>query len=78
MLYARELIEFMGAFPGRDFKMADLVGYIANGRQLELREKRAVRKAAHRAVDALASTGCILVRPPRASRGGFAHYRWKG
>ena len=77
MLYARELIDFMGAFPGRDFKMVELVGYIANGRTLDLREKRAVRKAAHRAVDALAASGCILVRPPRASRGGFAHYRWR-
>ena len=77
MLYVAEVVELMAAFPGRDFKMADLVGYIANGRALEIREKRAVRKAAHRAVDALASTGCILVHPPRASRGGYAHYRWK-
>jgi hypothetical protein len=77
MLYARELIEFMGAWPGRDFKMVELVGYIANGRVLDIREKRAVRKAALRAVEALSASGCILVRPPRASRGGFAHYRWK-
>lgn len=77
MLYARELIEFMGAWPGRDFKMNDLVGYIANGRALELREKRAVRKATLRAVEALAKTGSLIVRPPRASRGGYAHYRWR-
>lgn len=77
MLYARELIEFMGAFPGRDFKMVELVGYIANGRKMDVREKRAVRKAALRAIDALSSSGCVLVRPPRATRGGYAHYRWK-
>jgi hypothetical protein len=77
LLYVSEVVELMAAFPGRDFKMAYLVGYVANGRTLDLREKRAIRKAVHRAVDALASTGCILVRPPRASRGGFAHYRWR-
>lgn len=76
MLYARELIDFMGAYPGRDFKMAELVGHVAAGRALDLRQKRAVRKATLRAVEALASTGCVLVRPPRAARGGFAHYRW--
>jgi hypothetical protein len=77
MLYVSEIVDLMAAFPGRDFKMAHVVTYVVDGRQMDLREKRAVRKAVLRAIDALAATGCILVRPPRASRGGFAHYRWR-
>lgn len=78
MLYATEIIELMAAFPGRDFKMAHVVNYVIDGKEINLREKRAVRKAVIRAITALSSTGCVLIRPPRASRGGYANYRWRG
>jgi len=77
LLYAREIMELMGAYPGRDFKMVELVTYVLGDQEADLRTKRAVRKGALRAIEALSSTGCVLVRPPRASRGGYAHYRWK-
>ncbi len=66
----------MGAYPGRDFKMADLVRYVLDGRDVSLKEKRAIRKGTLRALEALSGTGCVLIRPPRASRGGYAKYRW--
>jgi hypothetical protein len=39
MLYVREITDLMAAFPGRDFKMAEIVRYVAgagagwNGKQ---------------------------------------------
>lgn len=77
MLYVRELIDLMAAFPGRDFKMIDLVRYAANGRTLDNRGKRALREGVLRAVKALAGTGAVLIRPPSQQRGGYAVYRWK-
>lgn len=77
MLYAREVIELMAAYPGRDFRMVELVRYCAHGRELDLRGRRAVRKGVQRAVEALAATGVVLVRPPAVRRGGYAVYRWR-
>jgi hypothetical protein len=77
LLYATEIIDLMAAYPGRDFKMVEIVTYVIGDKAADIRTKRAVRKGALRAIEALQSTGCVLVRPPRASRGGYAHYRWK-
>jgi hypothetical protein len=77
MLYVREIMDLMGAYPGRDFKMVEIVNYVTGDRDTDVRKKRAIRKGALRAIEALQSTGCLLVRPPRASRGGYAHYRWR-
>lgn len=77
MKHAKSLIELMAAYPGRDWKMSELVRYVSDGKELDLRARRAVRKGVLRALDALAATGCVLVRPPSVKRGGFAVYRWK-
>lgn len=77
MLYARELIELMAPYPGRDWRMVELVRYVSNGKDLDVRGKRAVRKGVIRALGVLATTGCVLVRPPSVARGGYAVYRWK-
>jgi hypothetical protein len=76
MLYVRELIDCMEKEPKRDFKMIELVNRISGNQTLTIREKRAIRRSVLRALQALRDTGSVLVRPPRAARGGFAHYRW--
>lgn len=67
----------MGAFPGRDFRMVAIVRYVADGRQLDLKGRRALRKAVLRVLESLEESGSILVRPPRAMRGGYALYQWR-
>lgn len=77
MQYAREVMELMGAYPGRDFRMVELVRYVGNGRELDLRSKRAMRKAVLRVLGYLAGAGVVLVRPPASQRGGLTTYRWR-
>jgi hypothetical protein len=77
MKYARELMELMAAYPGREWKMAQLVRHCTAARVMTIKETRANRKAVLRALEALAVTGAVLVRPPSAARGGYAHYRWR-
>ncbi|MDB5966480.1 MAG: hypothetical protein JWQ72_2980 [Polaromonas sp.] len=56
--------------------MAEFVRYVAAGRTLSEKDKRTFRKGVLRALETLRESGCVLVRPPKASRGGFAKYRW--
>lgn len=77
MRYAREVIDLMGAYPGRDFRMIEILHYVTNGKTLSVREKRAMRKGVLRVVQQLSESGTVLVRPPSHARGGYAVYRWK-
>ena len=70
MMYAREIIELMGAYPGRDFKMVEIVNYVTGDLGADLRRKQAIRKGAIRALHALSAAGCVMVRPSNARRGG--------
>jgi hypothetical protein len=77
--YAREIIELMAAYPGREFKMDEIVRYIAGskGRQrLEALEREAVRRSARNALKALADSGCVSIHYPSSANGSFALYRW--
>ncbi|MDR0274147.1 MAG: hypothetical protein LBI48_02165 [Burkholderiaceae bacterium] len=76
MLYVREISDLMAAYPGRGFKMQEIVRYVAGGRRLDGRARYALHKSTLRALVALQEAGVVLVRPPRAARGGFALYRW--
>jgi hypothetical protein len=75
--HAKEVIELMAAFPGRDFRIREILIYASRGRELSQRERHAMRISVSRALQALAEAGSVLVRPPRAARGGFAQYRWR-
>lgn len=74
MKFATQVIELMSAYPGRDFKMAELVRY-ARPRATP-REKLAVRRAIARVLDSLEAAGSISKNRSRI-RGSFAKYRWK-
>lgn len=77
MLYAREVIELMGAYPGREFRMVQIVRYVTKNKHMDLRERRATRKAVLRALAAFAESGAVFVRPPEATRGAPVFYCWK-
>lgn len=76
MKFAHDVMDLMGAYPGREWRMVQIVRYVANGKTLDLKERRAVRKGVHRVLMALADSGTVTVRPEK-SRGGPAWYAWR-
>lgn len=75
MKYAKEIIELMSAFPGRDFRPKELVRECSKGRELTIQERTRVRVGVWRVLQELQTTGVILVSPAR--HGASARYRWK-
>lgn len=74
MKYAHEVLDLMGAYPMRSFRMIELVRHVTRGRSLEPRERDAARKAVQRVLDALVEVGSAQVSAPAAGRGAFAEY----
>lgn len=77
MKYASEVIELMGAYPGREFRMREIVRYATKGRAMGEQERKATRLAIWRAVCAFIDNGSILTREEKAKRGAPVFYRWK-
>jgi hypothetical protein len=75
--FASEVIELMGAFPGRDFRIGDVISYVRNGRELTDKQARAMREAVARVLAALEESGSIIVVRPFTNQRGWAYYRWK-
>ena len=74
MKYAREVIGLMASFPGRPFRMKNLVEYVDPG--ATGRERLRIRVAIGRVLQMLRESGHIDVGPTRLSRGRFATYTW--
>lgn len=72
--YAREVIDLLGAYPGRDFKPGHIVRYVA-AQRCELVRPR-LRVGVHRVLIALVESGQVERDPPRRY-GSYAVYRWK-
>ena len=77
MRFASDVIDLMGAYPGRDFRMAHIVRYVTNNREMNLKERRAARKAILRVLEAFIENGTVAKLPPTAERGAPVFYRWK-
>lgn len=75
MKYASQLLEIMAAYPGRPFRMMELVNYIA-GNHAEHREKQQVRKGVWRVLQLLEASGHIDIEA-QEGRGAAARYVWK-
>jgi hypothetical protein len=75
MIYARETIDLMAAFPGRKFRMIHLVNYIA-GTHADARQKKQVRMGVWRVLKMLEESGHIDVEM-QSGRGASAQYAWK-
>jgi hypothetical protein len=75
MKYAKELMDLMAAYPGRRFRMLEIVNYIA-GRNADTREKKQVRMGVWRVIQMLEESGHIEVEA-QSSRGATARYAWR-
>lgn len=76
MKYASKVIELMASYPGRDFRMIEIVRYVCPAPE-STEARHAVRIAVSRVLLSLSDCGTILIRPPRVARGGYALYRWR-
>jgi len=72
--YAHEVIDLLAPYPGRQFRMADIVRYVAPNAQGADRQR--VRNGVLRVLESLADNGSVAVEPA-AYRGGFATYAWQ-
>jgi transcription initiation factor IIE alpha subunit len=77
LLYVAEIVELMAAFPGRDFRIGDVINYVRNGRDLSDKQARAMREGVSRALQALAETGSVAVVRPFTNQRGWAYYHWQ-
>lgn len=75
MKYASEVIELMGAYPGRLFRMVEIVRYVCPSPRSP-RERSAVREAIRIVLAALKVSGAIFIRKPRANSCYYV-YIWK-
>lgn len=74
MKYAREVIELIGAHPGREFRMAQIVQYVSP--RAAGSDRQRVRNGVLRVLGSLIENGSVEVQPA-ARRGGFATYAWR-
>lgn len=73
MLYAKEIVALLGAWPGREFKMGEIIRYIDPNAVGSRRE--AIRKSLRIALKTFRDEGFLKERLPEG-RGGFAIYSW--
>lgn len=76
MKYAREMIDLMAAYPGRPFRLVELVRHVSQGRQLSVTERTRLERGIQRAADALQSTGSVVIEEPTHGRHG-RKYLWR-
>jgi hypothetical protein len=74
--YAREVMELMGAYPGRDFRMGEIVRYVRNGKEQTTKERSAMNVGVHRVLRELEASGSITVKRT-TTNGSFSLYAWK-
>ncbi|MGJ7512357.1 hypothetical protein [Variovorax sp. GT1P44] len=77
MKFASDVIDLMAAFPGRDFRIGDVISYVRNGRELTDKQERAMREAVVRVLKALEESGSVIVVRPFTNQRGWAYYRWQ-
>lgn len=64
MKHAAEVIDLLAAYPGRQFRMAEIVRHVARGCQLPPRERNAMRKSAARVLNSLEESGMVRREVP--------------
>lgn len=76
MLYAREVIDLLAAFPDREWRMAEIVNHVARGRPSCKQQRDRVRQGVRRVLDELADARVVIRRPGRANTSP-AMYQWR-
>ena len=72
--YAKEVIDLMAAYPGRQFRMAHMINHIDRGAQGPARLR--IRVGTLRVLKALSDNGQVVIVEPE-TRGGSALYQWQ-
>jgi hypothetical protein len=75
MKYAKEVLDLMGAYPGRGFKMREIINYVAP--TAIGRSRHAIRRGVLRVIDELVACESVDRYPPHAVRGESTVYTWK-
>jgi len=73
--YADRIIGLMGAFPGREWRMGEIVRYVEPGSARKDRNR--VRQGVLRVLDMLCEAGSVIRRPSVMERGAPVWYAWK-
>lgn len=73
MKYASEVIGLLGAHPGREFRMAQIVRHVTRARELTESERHAVRKGVERVLRSLCESGQVEQSKEGATS---AYYAW--
>lgn len=76
MKYAREVIGLMACYPGRDFKMGEIIRAVVPTGATK-RDRDAVRQSVLRVLNQLVESGIVLRRPTRPGVRNKALYRWR-
>lgn len=77
MKYAKEVIDLLAAYPGRRFRMIQIVRHVADGHPRNPKEWERIRKGVRRVLDSLEESGQVEREQSDAHTGGFALYGWK-
>lgn len=74
MKYAKEVIDLMGAYPGREFRMIQLVRDVTRAMPLDKRARDAARNAVLRVLDSLIESGQV---EKNATAANSVFYSWR-
>lgn len=75
MRYAAEVIDLLAAYPGRHFRMIEIVRHVAKGRPSCRQQRDRYRQGILRVLQALSDADTIRCRP--GLRGQPAMYSWR-
>jgi hypothetical protein len=75
MKYAQEIIELMGAYPGREFRMREIVKYVA-GKKASTEERSRTRKGIFRVLQQLKEVDSIHILDEKKHTSAV-RYIWK-
>lgn len=75
MKYAAEILGLMRPYPGRQFRMSELVRSINPA--AEGQDRQRIRNGVLRVLSALIENGSVVREDPACDRGSFALYSWK-
>lgn len=75
MKYAKEVIDLMGTFPERRFKMRQILNHVAP--HAAANQLAVVRVGVWRVLIALQESGQVGIDMPNGGNGSYAEYWWK-
>lgn len=76
MKYAHEVMDLMACYPGRQFRLMELVRHVSRGRNLTPTEKTRIQRGVRRAMEAFQDTGSPVIHDPDVGCHGRT-YSWR-